>query len=107
MKPIHPAFFLGLIILLLGSGPTSAFTRAPVTAENGMAVTSQHIASDVGIDILRQGGNAVLRRHRCPREGGSGAAAQQQNDQSKEECRVDRFHGLGLRAGSRAKHGLP
>ncbi len=59
MKPIHPAFFLGLIILLLGSGPTSAFTRAPVTAENGMAVTSQHIASDVGIDILRQGGNAA------------------------------------------------
>ena len=36
-----------------------AFTRLPVTAENGMVVTSQHIASDVGVAIMRQGGNAI------------------------------------------------
>lgn len=36
-----------------------AFTRLPVTAENGMVVTSQHIASDVGIEIMRAGGNAI------------------------------------------------
>ncbi len=39
--------------------PASAFTRAPVAAENGMVVSSQHLASEVGADILRQGGTAV------------------------------------------------
>lgn len=34
-------------------------TRLPVTAESGMVVTSQHIASQVGVGVLRQGGNAV------------------------------------------------
>ena len=31
----------------------------PVTAANGMVVTAQHLASDVGRDILKQGGNAI------------------------------------------------
>ena len=31
----------------------------PVTATHGMVVSDQHLASDVGVDILRQGGNAV------------------------------------------------
>jgi len=31
----------------------------PVTAEHGMVVTAQHLATQVGIDILKQGGNAV------------------------------------------------
>ena len=47
------------ILLLLGVGPACAFTRVPVTAENGMAVTSQHVASDVGVAIMKAGGNAV------------------------------------------------
>ena len=47
------------ILLLLGVGPACAFTRVPVTAENGMAVTSQHVASDVGVTIMKAGGNAV------------------------------------------------
>ena len=59
MKQIHSTFFLALIILLLGSAPASAFTRAPVTAENGMVVTSQHLASEVGAEIMKAGGNAV------------------------------------------------
>ncbi|WP_373506187.1 gamma-glutamyltransferase [Aestuariivirga sp.] len=51
---------LGLCVISLPSLPSAlAYTRAPVTAENGMVVTSQHIASDVGVDIMRQGGNAI------------------------------------------------
>ncbi len=48
---------------LAGSVPlvTRAFAAdpAPVAASRGMVVTAQHIASDVGVDIMRQGGNAV------------------------------------------------
>lgn len=36
-----------------------AASVAPVAAENGMVVSAQHLASKVGVDILRQGGNAV------------------------------------------------
>ena len=32
---------------------------APVAAENGMVVTAQHVASQVGVDVLKRGGNAV------------------------------------------------
>ncbi|WP_329742456.1 gamma-glutamyltransferase [Dyella sp. A6] len=31
----------------------------PVTAKHGMVVTAQHLATQVGVDILKQGGNAV------------------------------------------------
>jgi len=31
----------------------------PVGAENGMVVTAQHLASKVGVDVLKKGGNAV------------------------------------------------
>jgi gamma-glutamyltranspeptidase/glutathione hydrolase len=31
----------------------------PVAAEHGMVVTAQHIASHVGVDVLKKGGNAV------------------------------------------------
>ena len=34
-------------------------SRAPVAAENGMVVTAQHLATQVGVDVLKQGGNAV------------------------------------------------
>lgn len=32
---------------------------APVAAENGMVVTAQHLATRVGVDVLKDGGNAV------------------------------------------------
>jgi gamma-glutamyltranspeptidase / glutathione hydrolase len=45
-------------VLMVGAAAL-AVTRQPVIAEHGMVVTSQHLASDVGVQILKQGGNAV------------------------------------------------
>ena len=36
-----------------------AASRAPVAAEHGMVVTAQHLATRVGVDVLKDGGNAV------------------------------------------------
>src|ERR1700736_1034195 len=36
-----------------------AASQAPVAAENGMVVAAQHLASQVGVDVLKSGGNAV------------------------------------------------
>jgi gamma-glutamyltranspeptidase/glutathione hydrolase len=48
-----------VLALLLFSPAALAADPAPVAASKGMVVTAQHLASDVGADILRQGGNAV------------------------------------------------
>jgi gamma-glutamyltranspeptidase/glutathione hydrolase len=39
--------------------PAFAVSPDPVTAAHGMVVSSQRIASEVGVDILKQGGNAA------------------------------------------------
>jgi len=39
--------------------PARAASVAPVAAENGMVVTAQHLATKVGVDVLKKGGNAV------------------------------------------------
>jgi len=36
-----------------------AASLAPVAAEHGMVVTAQHYASQIGVDVLKRGGNAV------------------------------------------------
>ncbi|OPG75562.1 hypothetical protein B1218_30980, partial [Pseudomonas ogarae] len=36
-----------------------AASQAPVAAENGMVVTAQHLATHVGVDVLKSGGNAA------------------------------------------------
>jgi gamma-glutamyltranspeptidase/glutathione hydrolase len=36
-----------------------AASVAPVAAENGMVVTAHHLATRVGVDVLKDGGNAV------------------------------------------------
>src|SRR5580658_2720618 len=48
-----PAIFLGFL--------QSAFAvyPAPVAAHNGMVVTDQKLASEVGVQILQEGGNAI------------------------------------------------
>lgn len=44
---------------LLVSSQLYAASNPAVEAQNGMVVTSQHLASQVGVDILKIGGNAV------------------------------------------------
>lgn len=39
--------------------PASAFTAEPVRAQKGMVVSSHHLASKAGSDVMRGGGNAV------------------------------------------------
>ena len=48
-----------IFLSFLLAGPAVAATRPPVTYPNGMVVTSQRIASEVGAEILRKGGTAV------------------------------------------------
>jgi len=40
-------------------GEASAASPAPVAAKNGMVVSAQHLATEVGVDVLRKGGNAI------------------------------------------------
>ncbi|CNH15768.1 gamma-glutamyltranspeptidase [Yersinia frederiksenii] len=47
------------ILALLVSGTLHAASTPAVEARNGMVVTSQYLASQVGTDILKMGGNAV------------------------------------------------
>ena len=50
---------------LLAAALTACFVDAraasqpPVAAENGIVVTAQHLATHVGVDVLKDGGNAV------------------------------------------------
>ncbi|MBE1439797.1 gamma-glutamyltranspeptidase/glutathione hydrolase [Agrobacterium vitis] len=39
--------------------PLHAASPAPVYGQNGMVVTAQHLATDVGVEVLKNGGNAV------------------------------------------------
>jgi len=49
------------VAVLSGAAPAPAHAAAPAAVESadGMVVTAQHLASDVGAAVLRQGGNAV------------------------------------------------
>ena len=51
--------FVPAVLLALLSTLAQAASQAPVMAENGMVVTAQHLATRVGVDVLKDGGNAV------------------------------------------------
>jgi gamma-glutamyltranspeptidase/glutathione hydrolase len=62
MQQFKPERLFLAIALTFGIAPMPgafAASPAPAEGENGMVVTAQHLASQVGIDILKSGGNAV------------------------------------------------
>jgi len=48
-----------ILLFLIGISSLSAASKDPVHAKNGMVVSASEIASQVGVEILKQGGNAV------------------------------------------------
>lgn len=53
-----------LLALALSTAPVSvsqAASPAPVKAEHGMVVTAHHLASEIGVEVMKKGGNAVER----------------------------------------------
>ena len=57
----RPLRLISLVLLLAAAAPARlpAASLPPVEATHGMVVTAQSLASAVGVDILKQGGNAV------------------------------------------------
>ena len=53
------SFLLALALSCAPLTPVFAASPAPAEGQNGMVVTAQHLATDVGIDVLKSGGNAV------------------------------------------------
>ncbi len=53
------AFIAALSLTLAPLSSALAASPAPVEAEHGMVVTAQHLATDVGVEVLKNGGNAV------------------------------------------------
>ena len=53
---VRPGVATVLLTCMLSAQAASV---APVAAENGMVVTAQHLATRVGVDVLKDGGNAV------------------------------------------------
>ncbi len=47
------------VVLAAATLSAHAASIAPVAAEHGMVVTAQHLATEVGVDVLERGGNAV------------------------------------------------
>ncbi|TPJ56899.1 gamma-glutamyltransferase [Mesorhizobium sp. B2-7-1] len=50
---------LSLAIVLTPSIVAFAASPAPAKGEHGMVVTAQHLATEVGVEVLKKGGNAV------------------------------------------------
>lgn len=46
-------------VSLITFSPARSASVAPVAAENGMVVSAQHLATQIGVDVLKRGGNAV------------------------------------------------
>ena len=49
---------LGSVSVFCGASVQAA-SVAPVAAEHGMVVTAQHLATQVGVEVLKKGGNAI------------------------------------------------
>ena len=58
-RPLITALTAALLVAGTAAGGALAASRPAVEAANGMVVTSQHLASQIGVDILKMGGNAI------------------------------------------------
>ncbi|QNK65865.1 gamma-glutamyltransferase [Variovorax sp. PAMC26660] len=54
---LHAA--VAAVLALAAASASNAASQAPVASENGMVVSAQHLASKIGVDVLKRGGNAV------------------------------------------------
>ena len=59
MNPLSLSRCCLLLACLHAGAPAQAASVAPVAAEHGMVVSAQHLATKVGVEVLKQGGNAV------------------------------------------------
>ncbi len=62
MSTAHREFVAFTSVLLLFAAQCVnglAASPQPVKAEHGMVVTAQHLASDIGVEVMKEGGNAV------------------------------------------------
>ncbi|MEK1889184.1 MAG: gamma-glutamyltransferase [Phyllobacterium sp.] len=59
MKAGAFAVTLGSVLGPLAATGVWAASPEPVKADHGMVVTAQHLASDIGVEVLKKGGNAV------------------------------------------------
>ena len=54
------AFVLSLLLAVTGPvGEAAAASAAPVASKNGMVVSAQHLATEAGVEVLKNGGNAI------------------------------------------------
>lgn len=60
-KSAYQKFFIAAVstVFIVGTITVDATSRHPVRGNNGVVSSSSRIASEVGVDILKQGGNAV------------------------------------------------
>lgn len=54
---LRVALLISVSIFCFASAQSASI--APVAAEHGMVVTAQHLATQVGVDVLKKGGNAI------------------------------------------------
>ncbi|HJP93145.1 MAG TPA: gamma-glutamyltransferase [Pyrinomonadaceae bacterium] len=52
-------FVVAVLVLLAINGPLVSLAREPVRAKHGMVASTNEIASRVGVEIMKRGGNAV------------------------------------------------
>ena len=50
---------LPVLACLIAVTTAQAASPAPVAAEHGMVVTAQQLATRIGVDVLKRGGNAI------------------------------------------------